>query len=211
MKEDLAAALKFFKDNFESHSISLKGKQYTQVNFRLGVFRQWFPHASILTNLIADEPYEVNGNTTRRVVIKAWIDIDGVTVATGYAEEWQHKGMVNATSHIENCETSAIGRALANLGFGGSEFASVEEIDIAKAKNQALEPQAATGGYPPKLQKFYDAINKCHHIGHLSRAATEYSDFLDSLTDEEKDQAREIYNNRHTEITNLKEGKHINE
>ena len=119
--------------------------------------------------------------------------------------------MVNATSHIENCETSAIGRALANLGFGGTEFASVEEIDIAKAKNQALEPGAATGGYPPKFKNFYDAISNCNHIGHMARTATEHSYFLDNLNEDEKLIAREIYNNRHTEISNLKEGKHINE
>ena len=51
--------------------------------------------------------------------------------ATGYAEEVRGEGNVNRSSHVENCETSAIGRALANAGYAGSDMTkrpSREEI-----------------------------------------------------------------------------------
>lgn len=49
-------------------------------------------------------------------------------VATGHAEEWRASSKINRTSALENCETSAIGRALASLGIGGTEFASANEV-----------------------------------------------------------------------------------
>jgi hypothetical protein len=49
----------------------------------------------------------------------------------GYAQETYNQGHINKTSAIENCETSAIGRALASAGFVGSEFASANEVENA--------------------------------------------------------------------------------
>ncbi len=54
-------------------------------------------------------------------VIRAELYLDNVCVATGYAEEVRGAGNVNRTSHVENCETSAVGRALANAGYAGSD------------------------------------------------------------------------------------------
>lgn len=52
------------------------------------------------------------------------LGLDGrkdMLVATGWAEEVRNAGNVNRTSHVENCETSAVGRALANAGYAGSD------------------------------------------------------------------------------------------
>ena len=54
-------------------------------------------------------------------VIRAELWLEDVCVATGYAEEVRGAGNVNRTSHVENCETSAVGRALANAGYAGSD------------------------------------------------------------------------------------------
>lgn len=54
-------------------------------------------------------------------VFKASLYAGGKIVATGHAEEVRGQGNVNRTSHVENCETSAVGRALANLGMAGSD------------------------------------------------------------------------------------------
>ena len=56
-----------------------------------------------------------------RCVFKASIYVDNVLVATGWAEETRGEGMVNKTSHVENCESSAVGRALANAGLAGAD------------------------------------------------------------------------------------------
>ena len=64
--------------------------------------------------------------TDQRVVFRAkigFINVKGerVWLATGFEEETRGEGHVNRTSHLANCETSAIGRALANYGYAGSD------------------------------------------------------------------------------------------
>jgi len=54
-------------------------------------------------------------------VVRAELWLGDICVATGYAEEVRGSGNVNRTSHVENCETSAVGRALANAGYAGSD------------------------------------------------------------------------------------------
>lgn len=57
-------------------------------------------------------------------IMKSSILCDGVVVATGHAEEVRGAGNVNRTSHVENCETSSLGRCLSNFpmhNFCGSD------------------------------------------------------------------------------------------
>ena len=61
------------------------------------------------------------------VVVKAVIKI-GEDVFCGHAYEDVGSSPINTTSALENCETSAIGRALASAGYLGSEFASADEL-----------------------------------------------------------------------------------
>jgi hypothetical protein len=60
--------------------------------------------------------------TDARCVFKAELWHGDVLTSTGWAEETRGEGHVNRTSHFENCETSAIGRALANAGLAGSDY-----------------------------------------------------------------------------------------
>src|SRR5688572_31386677 len=55
-------------------------------------------------------------------------DESGRVLATGHSEEYRHTSKINETSALENAETSAIGRALAAFGLGGTEFASADEV-----------------------------------------------------------------------------------
>ena len=65
-------------------------------------------------------------------IIKATIsNPEGRVVATGLAHEIKGSTNINKTSHVENCETSAIGRALASLGLAGTEYASADEVSTA--------------------------------------------------------------------------------
>jgi hypothetical protein len=65
-------------------------------------------------------------------VMKAAVSFEGeITAGTGYAEEKRGSTQINKTSALENCETSAIGRALAAAGFGGTEYASANEVQNA--------------------------------------------------------------------------------
>jgi hypothetical protein len=56
-----------------------------------------------------------------RCVFRAELWVGDVLISTGWAEETRGDGNVNRTSHLENCESSAVGRALANAGLSGSD------------------------------------------------------------------------------------------
>lgn len=105
-------------------SITIHGKEYFPVSVRVADFRA--DHGS---NLGIET--EVIENTENRVVVKASIrNGNGFVLATGYAEEFRKAMKAGfATSALEVCETSAIGRALANFGYlGGGEYASADEL-----------------------------------------------------------------------------------
>ena len=73
---------------------------------------------------------EVIHHDSERVIVKVWImTIRSRTRGTGHAEEDRSASRINQTSALENCETSAFGRALASIGFGGdASYASAEEV-----------------------------------------------------------------------------------
>jgi len=106
----------------ELKSINIKGKQYVEVNERLRYFRENFKDWSLES--------EVVEKTNTSITIKATIkDAEGRTRATGLAEEVKGSTFINKTSYVENCETSAWGRALGNLGIGiETSVASYEEV-----------------------------------------------------------------------------------
>ena len=85
---------------------------YEPVEVRLEKFIKDYPSFRIATELEVVE--------ATRYIVKAYLfkdASDGVAWATGYAEETVSSRGVNQTSALENCETSAIGRALANAGY----------------------------------------------------------------------------------------------
>lgn len=116
----------------ETGVVNIHGKEYKTVAKRVDEFRQKHKtDLSIITSLVDRD--------SDTVVMKAEIlDNDGRVIATGYAEEHRTASQVNKTSALENCETSAIGRALANFGLGGGEYASADEV--ANAINQQTTP-----------------------------------------------------------------------
>jgi hypothetical protein len=77
-------------------------------------------------------------------VIRAELWLEDVCIATGYAEEVRGAGNVNRTSHVENCETSAVGRALANAGMAGSDVNKrPSREEMSKVQNTAPKMRIA--------------------------------------------------------------------
>ena len=102
-------------------SVDIKGKQYIMVNERIKEFRKQHPNGQILTQVLA--------NADGQVMFQAKVIVDCVLVATGHAYEKEASTFINKTSYIENCETSAIGRALGVYGIGiDASLASAEEV-----------------------------------------------------------------------------------
>lgn len=108
-------------------TVMIHGREYETVASRVQKFREKHGlELSIETELIsADE---------KTVVMKATISKDDHVIATGHAEESRTASTINRTSALENCETSAIGRALAAFGLAGTEFASADEVAQAISK-----------------------------------------------------------------------------
>lgn len=115
--------------------ISIHGKQYKTVNERVGEFRESYPDYTIKTKIIS---------ASDLVQMKASIiSTEGRVIATGFAEEVRGSTNINKTSALENCETSAIGRALAAFGLGGTEYASANEVTDAIIQQRVLEAKEA--------------------------------------------------------------------
>lgn len=110
-------------------------KDYAEVNERIKAFRQLYPEGFITTEVISND----NGVCVIKASAGHYEGSEMRTLATGTAYEKEDSSFINKTSYIENCETSAVGRALGMLGIGiDTSVASYEEVA------NAIEQQKAT-------------------------------------------------------------------
>ena len=124
-------------------------KKYSMVVDRVDGFRQLFPDGCITTEIITMDEFSV--------VMKATIsDEQGNVLASGLAREDKDSSFINKTSFIENCETSAVGRALGFLGIGIDEsMASADELANAITQQNA-EPRKASDKQKAYIEKIAD-------------------------------------------------------
>jgi hypothetical protein len=87
---------------------------YEPVAVRHSRWLEQHPNGRTITHMVSTPGADI-------CVIRAELWLEDVCIATGYAEEVRGAGNVNRTSHVENCETSAVGRALANAGMAGTD------------------------------------------------------------------------------------------
>lgn len=116
------------KVNEDMTGIDVKGKNYVMVPQRVKAFRKLFPDGFIRTKLLNLE----DGVCVMQAEVGTYIDNyhSELILATGLAYEEKTSSYINKTSYIENCETSAVGRALGFLGLGieGGGICSAEEL-----------------------------------------------------------------------------------
>jgi hypothetical protein len=112
---------------------NIQGTPYVEVNERLKHFRSTYTGYSLISEVV-----DINENS---ITIKATIYDDKQTpISSGIAQEVKGSSFINKTSHVENCETSAWGRALANFGIGiDSAVASYNEVANAKLNSSNTE------------------------------------------------------------------------
>lgn len=123
--------------------VNIRGKEYKTVALRVQEFHEWNTEHdrryAIRTEILARDNIQV---CVKASIVDTHKDENCCVMATGHSEEFRASGNINRTSALENCETSAIGRALAAFGFGGSEFASANEVQTAIAQQQSKAPPA---------------------------------------------------------------------
>ena len=133
----------------------IKGKDYAEVHQRIKAFRMVYPQGTIETKMLSNEngvcifeakvyssPYKYT-NTTIDGVITTDMQHQGILLGTGTAYEKENSTFINKTSYIENCETSAVGRALVMAGFGiDVSVASAEEVQNAINNQEVTQEEA---------------------------------------------------------------------
>lgn len=131
--------------NAQIRTTNIKGKEYAEVNQRIKAFRMCYPEGTIETTLLSDE----NGVCIMSARVGYYDKETGAfrILGTGTAYEKETSSYINKTSYIENCETSAVGRALGMAGFGiDTSVASYEEVSNAIAQQEAdKQPKKAKG------------------------------------------------------------------
>ena len=155
-------------------------EDYDTVESRIKKFWEQFPNGRIHTQVIH--------NDASRFIVQAWVftDRDDLrAVTTGMAEEIVGSSMVTKTSALEVCETSAIGRALANFLFSGNKRPSREEMEKVERyeKNPRTNLYAVKTLTPEQLATLEVTLAEIYETSEVSRLReiwTEQKDFLDS-------------------------------
>jgi hypothetical protein len=142
---------------------------YETVETRLNRFWETYPDGRVETTLMN---YDGDTCIVRTVIWKHRDDAN--PTATGYAHEIHTDRGVNATSFIENCETSSIGRALANMGFATQgKRPSREEMQKVERQGGQVTPSAQvhipSGAFAtPKQQGYIKKLAKDANMDDLN-------------------------------------------
>ena len=158
--------------NEQIKTTDIRGKNYAEVNQRIKAFRMVYPQGTIQTQMTSNE----NGVCIFQARI---YDEDNKLLGTGTAYEKEDSSFINKTSYIENCETSAVGRALGMCGFGiDVSVASAEEVQ--NAINNQTVTQEEADNYKLTFGKFEGKT--------LKEVQEEKPTYIDWLLDNSKDE-----------------------
>ena len=131
---------------------NIKGKEYAAVNGRINAFRRLYPQGFISTEILSMDA----GVVVMKATCGYYENGQSVVLGTGMAYEREGSSNINKTSYIENCETSAVGRALGMAGIGvTTAVASSEEVQNAILQQEELENDVD----PQKRVALIDEIN----------------------------------------------------
>lgn len=133
------------KANAAIRTTNIKGKEYAEVNQRVKAFRTLYPEGFITTEILCRE----GGLCIIKATVGYYADGKSVILATGTAYEKEGSSQINRTSYIENCETSAVGRALGMAGFGiDTSIASADEMNNALLQQNTSDVQKPVQAAP---------------------------------------------------------------
>lgn len=180
------------KANEAISTTDIKGKDYAEVNQRIKAFRMVYPHGSIETEMISNE----NGVC----IFRAEVGDEDTILGVGTAYEKEGSSFINKTSYIENCETSAVGRALGMAGFGiDTSVASYEEVanaiqqqegdkKISKTQEEALDKAIENRRIPD--EQVEQVLNK---YGYSSTAEIKMKDYMNIVNEFQKLVQKQVF------------------
>ena len=177
------------KANEEIRTTDIKGKDYADVNQRIKAFRKVYPTGFIKTSMVSNE----NGICVFKAQCGFYSDEDIMhLLGEGTAYEKENSSFINKTSYIENCETSAVGRALGMAGFGiDTSVASAEEVQNA-INNQRAEA--------PKNDRVKEADLRAKVLGYINKV---------KMSKESIDKICEIYKVKDIKDMNVQQCSHL--
>ena len=133
------------KANAAIRTTNIKGKEYAEVNQRVKAFRTLYPEGFITTEILCRE----GGLCIIKATVGHYADGKSVILATGTAYEKEGSSQINRTSYIENCETSAVGRALGMAGFGiDTSIVSADDMNNALLQQNTSDVQKPVQAAP---------------------------------------------------------------
>lgn len=170
--------------NTELKYTEIKGKKYITVNQRVLAFRQLYPNGRINTEIV-----KISADNGTTVIVKASVYDGDALISTGHALETPAKNKnINQFSALENCETSAVGRALGLLGIGSTDsIASLEEVQtieddgnyaqqLAGAITVPADPNRISPERLATLRKLYQGASLNKLLDHFQLASLEDMD-----------------------------------
>ena len=190
-------------------------EDYETVEQRLERFWKDHPAGRILT--------DIEHRDERSFIVKAAIHFsldDVLPISTGYAEEIIGQGPVNKTSALENCETSAIGRALANCNYSGAKNrpsreemekvargavkAPVSPVEVIKPATQPVTPVEPQTASDDVLRVAHAIIGGASTLDTLRKVWADNKNWLDQQFDVTQDGVEGIRTTLAIEINDKK-------
>jgi hypothetical protein len=178
-KDLLISTIDDFK-KVEGGTVAIHGKNYSTVATRVAVARRNLGTQLSIQTSIVDKDADT-------VTVKAKVFIDGRLIGTGIAEENRKASRINQTSAVENCETSAVGRALAFCGLQDNNIASAEEVSA------AIEQQ------DQKVKQLLRDLEAVSHAGNYQEWLTKNKGYL-AILKKENPLTYSKFQERYTEI-----------
>lgn len=209
----IQAAMKEAEIRREEAGLLINGKKYLSVKDRVDIFRKFFGFdLSIITEVVSPDHMASKGSPVKAICFIKDTN-SGALLATGTAMEYIGSSEYTRTSPFEVAETSAIGRALAALGLHGGEYASSNEVAVAKASKTlpsiGKAPKADTSN-----KSYYDLLAEVTDMTSLVEAAQHIRDELDKndATQDDREAINELLKARLAELRGeaVKQQEHSN-
>lgn len=159
------------------NTINIKGKEYVMVNERVMEFKRLHPEWAIINEVIF-------ANADECLIVSKIVDETGRVRSTGHAYERADATVINKTSHVENCETSSVGRCLGFEGIGILQsIATADEVAHAIAQQEDTRPWLTEKQFNQAIQRMENGEDLYENLVKDFRMKRAYKDQLDAVKD----------------------------